>query len=73
MERSAGPWADLKCSEIQQQAHSACPSSSTSRIASDWRTFLSAIRSGFMGLWRTRCAFNCAVTATSTSANRVCK
>ena len=35
--------------------------------------YWSAIRGGFMGLWRTRCAFNCAVTATSTSANRVCK
>jgi hypothetical protein len=45
--------ADLNRSEIQQQAHSVCPSSPTSRIASDRRTFLSAIRSGFTGSWRT--------------------
>ena len=38
---------------LQQQTRSPCPSSHTSRIASDRRTFLSAIRSGFTGSWRT--------------------
>ena len=71
---SAGPWGGpelvLKSSSrLARLARHPLPHESPLTGVPYW----SAIRSGFMGLWRTRCAFNCAVTATSTSANRVCK